>query len=53
VLVDTEGGNNMLYLPLDQLGPRRRMALDEPQPLNNVPLSQNVSPRDARERGSR
>jgi membrane protease subunit HflK len=53
VLVDTEGGNNMLYLPLDQLGPRRRMALDEQQQLNNVPLSQNVSPRDARERGSR
>lgn len=53
VLIDTEGGSNMIYLPLDQLGPRRRMALDEPTSVDTVPLSQNVSPRDARERRAR
>lgn len=53
VLVDTQGSNNLLYLPLDQLGPRRRLAADEQQSLDTVPLSQNVSPRDSRERRSR
>lgn len=49
VLIDTEGGNNLLYLPLDQLTQRRgSIATDVPAP--SVPLSNNVTVRDARER---
>jgi modulator of FtsH protease HflK len=54
VLMDTEGGNNVLYLPLDQLVQRRRS-----QPANEpaavaapTPMTNNVAPR-ARERESR
>jgi membrane protease subunit HflK len=52
VLVDTEGGNNLLYLPLDQLM-RRSPGSSSDRPSNPVPLSSNVEPRDLRERGSR
>jgi membrane protease subunit HflK len=52
VLVDTEGGNNLLYLPLDQLMQRSSGGSgDRTSP--PVPLSSNVEPRDLRERGSR
>lgn len=37
VLVDVEGGNNMMYLPLDKLMSSRSVADDEP--LNNRPVS--------------
>jgi len=51
VLVDTEGGNNIMYLPLDQLMQRRpgagRVTIDE------LPLTQNVPPRDSRDRDLR
>lgn len=52
VLVDTEGGNNMLYLPLDQLM-RRSTGSSADRASPQVPLSSNVEPRDLRERGSR
>ena len=52
VLIDTEGGNNLLYLPLDQLTQRRgSIATDVTAPA--VPLSNNVTVRDARERDLR
>jgi membrane protease subunit HflK len=53
VIVDTKGGNNMLYLPLDQLSQRRRTQFDDSPQANPVPLSQNVAPRELRERGQR
>ena len=40
VLVDTEGGNNLLYLPLDQLSQRRNDSTT-PRALPPVPLSEN------------
>ena len=42
VLVDTEGGNNMLYLPLDQLSQRRSGATNDQSTSTAVPLSQNL-----------
>jgi membrane protease subunit HflK len=54
VLIDTEGGNNLLYLPLDQLTQRRTgTSGDSRTPPNPLPLSNNSAPRDLRERGSR
>lgn len=54
VLVDTEGGNNLLYLPLDQLANRSRSGSSGDRTnVNPLPMSQNVAPRDLRERGSR
>ena len=53
VLVDTEGGNNMLYLPLDQLMRRSSSGSGDRGVTSSVPLSSNVEPRDLRERGSR
>jgi membrane protease subunit HflK len=52
VLVDTEGGNNLLYLPLDQLMRRSPSSADRAG-TSAVPLSSNMEPRDLRERGSR
>jgi membrane protease subunit HflK len=53
VLVDTEGGNNLLYLPLDQLTQRRRNApASEPAAVPPVPLTNNTTPR-SRERETR
>jgi membrane protease subunit HflK len=40
VLVDTEGGNNLLYLPLDQLMQRRTSTA----PIEPVPMSSTVAP---------
>jgi len=54
VLVDTEGGNNVLYLPLDQLT-QRRAALpssETSQGVTSVPMTNNVAPR-SRERETR
>ena len=56
VLVDTEGGNNMLYLPLDQLMQRRssRPALDAaPPPTTAAPASPSSSVVRSRERETR
>jgi membrane protease subunit HflK len=53
VLVDTEGGNNLLYLPLDQLTRRASGTTGDRGVSSPVPLSSNVEPRDLRERGSR
>ena len=53
VLVDTEGGNNLLYLPLDQLMRRSSGAAGDRAVTSPVPLSSNAEPRDLRERGSR
>ena len=54
VLVDTEGGNNLLYLPLDQLMQRSRSnGANDRVPVNPVPLSDNSAPRASRDRGSR
>src|SRR6185436_929964 len=39
VLVDTDGGNNLLYLPLDQLIQRRPNAAPEQPPANTAPPS--------------
>ena len=40
VLVDTEGGNNLLYLPLDQLMQRRRaVPSSEPTTVTPVPMT--------------
>lgn len=47
VLVDTEGGNNLLYLPLDQLTQRRRGSTNG-APIDSLPLTDNVTPRDQR-----
>jgi membrane protease subunit HflK len=53
VLLDTEGGNNLLYLPLDQLVRRSGDAPSNRAPANPLPLSNNVELRDPRERSSR
>lgn len=55
VLVDTEGSNNVLYLPLDQLGPRRRNPINDAFQANSGPSAQssNVAPLDSRERTRR
>ena len=54
VLVDSGGGNNLLYLPLDQLTNRSRSGgSGDRTTVNPLPMSQNVAPRDLRERGSR
>ena len=42
VLVDTEGGNNLLYLPLDQL--MQRSARDDETPIDGVPLNATGTP---------
>jgi len=54
VLVDTEGGNNLLYLPLDQLVQRRANApaLESAPPTVSTPPAANSVPR-ARERDTR
>jgi len=54
VLVDTEGGNNLLYLPLDQLVQRRPPAAPEVQPPATAapPSSPNTAVR-SRERETR
>jgi membrane protease subunit HflK len=39
VLVDTDGGNNLLYLPLDQLIQRRPLPPPEQPPANSAPPS--------------
>jgi membrane protease subunit HflK len=53
VLVDTQGGNNLLYLPLDQLTQRRpQPSTSEPSTVTSVPMTNNVAPR-SRERESR
>jgi membrane protease subunit HflK len=44
VLVDTEGGNNMLYLPLDQLS-RGNRASGAPGTLPALPMSNNLEDR--------
>lgn len=52
VLVDTEGGNNLLYLPLDQLTQRRRNTPGgEPAAMPPVPMTNNLP--GSRERESR
>jgi hypothetical protein len=43
VLVDTEGGNNLLYLPLDQLVQRRQSA-PAFEPSSSPPMSVPPSP---------
>jgi modulator of FtsH protease HflK len=48
VLVDTEGGNNLLYLPLDQLM-QRRGGTAPSNSLSSTPLTDNVTPRSSRE----
>jgi modulator of FtsH protease HflK len=54
VLVDTEGSNNMLYLPLDQLTQRRPTALPQAETTTTPagPMTNNVGPR-SRDRESR
>jgi membrane protease subunit HflK len=53
VIVDTEGGNNLLYLPLDQLVQRRPVSPSSDSPsAAPVPMTQNVAPR-SRDRESR
>jgi membrane protease subunit HflK len=54
VLVDTEGGNNVLYLPLDQLMQRRLPApnADAAPGATAVPLTNSAAPR-SRERETR
>ena len=37
VLVDTDGGNNLLYLPLDQLMQRRPSPAPQQQPTTTAP----------------
>src|SRR5690606_19179772 len=54
VLVDTEGGNNMLYLPLDQLMQQRRSApVTEQAPATPIPTSNLPNARASRERAFR
>jgi membrane protease subunit HflK len=54
VLVDTEGGNNLLYLPLDQLMQRRPVLPGDeaPRGSTSLPMTNNVAPR-SRERETR
>ncbi|WP_428103472.1 FtsH protease activity modulator HflK [Candidatus Rariloculus sp.] len=53
VLIDTEGGNNLLYLPLDQLTRRRGGIGADGGSGPGVPLSNNATVRDSRERDLR
>jgi membrane protease subunit HflK len=54
VLVDTEGGNNLLYLPLDQLVQRRsNLPASEPAPPPAAAPTPSVSAPRARERDTR
>jgi membrane protease subunit HflK len=54
VLVDTEGGNNLLYLPLDQLVQRRQnLPPPEPAPATAAPPSTQSAPMRSRERETR
>jgi membrane protease subunit HflK len=54
VLVDTEGGNNMLYLPLDQLMQRRPTPLPpEPSSTTTAPPSPTSTVMRSRERETR
>lgn len=54
VLVDVEGGNNLLYLPLDQLMQRRpSQTITESQPgITSLPMNNSATPR-SRERETR
>ena len=54
VLVDTDGGNNVLYLPLDQLTQRRATLpnSETSQGVTSAPMTNNVAPR-SRERETR
>jgi membrane protease subunit HflK len=53
VILDTEGSNQMIYLPLDQLTQRRPpVPSNEPSTSVPVPVTQNVTPR-SRERDVR
>jgi membrane protease subunit HflK len=54
VLVDTEGGNNLLYLPLDQLMQRRSSAspVEQVSPSVAAPTGSAVTPR-SRDRETR
>jgi len=53
VLVDTDGGNNLLYLPLDQLIQRRPNAAPEQPPANTAPPSSPSPAVRPRERETR
>jgi modulator of FtsH protease HflK len=53
VLVDTDGGNNLLYLPLDQLVQRRPPPPTEPPTSNAAPPSTPNAPVRPRERDTR
>jgi membrane protease subunit HflK len=54
VLVDTEGGNNLLYLPLDQLVQRRSSAPAlEPSTVTVAPSTSSSVPVRGRERETR
>jgi membrane protease subunit HflK len=54
VLVDTQGGNNLLYLPLDQLAQRRRsQPANEAAVSGSVPLTSTLPQRNPREREAR
>jgi modulator of FtsH protease HflK len=53
VLIDTEGGSNLLYLPLDQLMQRRgAVPSSEPTTVTPVPMTNNITQR-SREREAR
>src|SRR5262245_16806925 len=53
VIVDTDGGNNLLYLPLDQLTQRRSSAPSgEPTTSVPVPMTNSIAPR-SRDRDGR
>lgn len=54
VLVDTDGGNNLLYLPLDQLVQRRAVTPSDPMPAPTItaPPATSVTP-SSRMRDSR
>ena len=53
ILVDTEGGNNLLYLPLDQLSQRRTPPPpSESNAVTTLPMTNNIAPR-SREREAR
>ncbi len=53
VLVDTEGGNNLLYLPLDQLIQRRPVPPPEQPPASSAPPSAPTPAVRPRERETR
>ena len=55
VLVDTEGGNNMLYLPLDQLMQRRTVppSIESPPPTTSAPQNPSSNAVRSRERETR